>query len=180
LIVGGTPAFDDIDIRLRGGSLVVQIVSIGSQRLPPWKFDAAKISRIEVYGQGGNDQIRIDPAVILPVVLLAGHGHAVFSAGGGPSIAVFADGGEVRRHTGRNIVVGLMAGGVRDASPDELLISRPFDFEADVGSLRAILTEWIRPNLTRRERLEHLTGKLPGGNNGAAIIRKDAIFPPLR
>jgi phospholipase C len=178
LIVGGTPRADKIDVSLHGGSMVVELSSEGGKNPLQWKFDAAKISRIEVYGRGGDDQIRIDPAVTLPVVLLAGRGRSTFFAGEGPCIAVFGDGGKVEKRTGRNIVIGPPNNGRRDVSPDELRIGRPFDFDADVGSLRAFLAEWARPNLTRRERLEHLTGKTPGGANGAAVINPKAIASP--
>ena len=40
-----------------------------------------------------------------------------------------------------------------ESSPDQLFLRGPTAFDADVGSLRAILAEWARPNLTRRERL---------------------------
>jgi hypothetical protein len=64
---------------------------------------------------------------------------------------------------------------LRKSDPDELLVASPTDFDADVGSLRAILAEWARPNLTRRERLEHLAGKTPRGHNGKALLKEDAI-----
>ena len=175
LIVGGTPQNDDIHISLRGGAMIVQLVTEGQQSPHQWKFDAAAISRIEVYGQGGDDQIDIDPTVTLPVLVLARQGW--FSTGGGPSIAVFHC-GIVKRRAGRNIVIGPTGDGIRETSPEELLVTGPTDVDADVGSLRAILAEWARPNLTRRQRLQHLTGKEPGGYNGAAVIRHfREVFP---
>jgi phospholipase C len=180
LIVSGTPRGDEIAVTLHGESLGVEISTEGERDLLQWKFAAAKISRIEVYGQGGDDQVKVAAAVTLPVLLLAGRGHCVFEAGGGPNLAVFAGTGRVDRRTGRNIVIGRLDNGLRNVSPDELLIGRPFDIDADVGSLRAILAEWDRPNLTRRERLDHLMGITPGGSNGAAIIAKEAIAFPSR
>ena len=85
----------------------------------------------------------------------------------------------MKRRNGRNIVIGLTADGIRKTDPEELLVTSPTDFDADVGSLRAMLAEWARPELTRRERLEHLTGETPRGYNGRALINKDAIALPL-
>jgi hypothetical protein len=87
----------------------------------------------------------------------------------------------VKRRTGRNIVIDSGAGVVSaGANPDQLFLRGPTAFDADVASLRAILAEWARPNLTRRERLAHLTGETPGGSNGAAIVPKAAIVSPSR
>jgi phospholipase C len=177
LIVGGTPGSDRIRIGVREGTIAVGIQSNHEQAPREWKFDAAKISRIEVYGKGGNDDIAVDDAVTQPALLSAGDGNDRIRAGGGPSIVVAGGGDDqVEGGKGRNIVIGGRGNNrLKAGSPDDLLINGWTDFDADAGTLRTILAEWVRPNLTYAERMGHLSGKVAGGKNGPAALNDGTI-----
>jgi Ca2+-binding RTX toxin-like protein len=162
---------------MRDGTLAVGIQSERAQASREWKFDATKISRIEVYGKGGNDDIAVDDAVTLPALLSTGDGNDRIRTGGGPSIVVAGGGDDqVEGGKGRNILIGGRGNDrLKAGSAEDLLISGWTDFDADVGSLRAILAEWVRPNLTYAERMGHLDGHVPGGKNGSAALNAATI-----
>src|SRR5262249_52566101 len=72
LIVGGTPSTDHIKISQDNGQVHVQIS--GSQIQYDHYF-AGPISRIEVYAQGGNDMVVIDPSITVPSFVFGGDGN---------------------------------------------------------------------------------------------------------
>ena len=79
---------------------------------PTWRasggrFKAHKISRIEVLGQGGDDEIRIEPEVTVPAVVLCGGGNNHVRTGGGPTVVVGGPGNdEIEGGNGRNVLIG--------------------------------------------------------------------------
>ncbi len=71
------------------------------------KFRTARLSRIEVYGQGGDDNIQIEERVTLPALLYCGDGNNFVHTGGGPAIVVGGEGDNViEGGTGRNVLIG--------------------------------------------------------------------------
>ena len=67
LIVGGTPRADQIHIS-RGFrvKVIMHIRGAGNVTVRISKFRTKRLSRIEVYGQGGDDNIQIESEVALP------------------------------------------------------------------------------------------------------------------
>ena len=107
LVVGGTPRSDRIRIALEDDSIVVHLHSQAHVAGKRWSFKAHKISRIEILGQGGDDEIRIEPEVTVPAVVLCGSGNNHVRAGGGPTVVVGGPGNdEIEGGNGRNVLIG--------------------------------------------------------------------------
>ena len=71
------------------------------------EFKAHRISRIEILGQDGDDEIRIEPEVTVPAVVLCGSGNNHVRAGGGPTVVVGGPGNdEIEGGNGRNVLIG--------------------------------------------------------------------------
>jgi phospholipase C len=164
LVVQGTEGNDRIDITQDGGELHVQIKGRGTN------FDhffAQPISRIEVYGQGGNDRITVAPDVTTPAYIFAGSGNNTIQGGGGPTVIV---GG-----SGDNLLTGgsspsILIGGsgherLTTGSAAALLIAGTTEFDANAEALRALEAEWSRTDETFAQKLAHLDGGAPGGKN---------------
>src|SRR5262249_40893708 len=104
LIVQGTEGSDHIRITQESGQIHVVIDG------PDTHFDhffGQAISRIEVYAQGGNDHITIDPAVTTPAFVFGGNGNDHIEAGGGPTVAVGGKGNdELAGGLGANVFIG--------------------------------------------------------------------------
>src|SRR5262249_48389474 len=91
LEVRGTPLNDVIDIRRAGKSnrIEVTILSAG------FNFSGSypvTFTRVVVYGLGGDDRIRVQDKVTVPVWLYGGDGNDQLEAGGGMSVLVGGDG----------------------------------------------------------------------------------------
>jgi phospholipase C len=169
LIVQGTEDDDRIRITKDGDALRVQI---DSEDLHYDHFFQGPISRLEVYAQGGDDGIVIDPAVTVPAFAFGGGGDDVIQAGGGPTVLV---GGK-----GDNTLVGgsgasLLIGGagqshIKAGSGDSIQIAGTTDFDANLEALRALEAEWSRTDATYVQRVAHLNGGATGGLNGPYLL----------
>ena len=147
LVVGGTPRADQIHISQEEEWTVVRIHSAGNVTARRSKFRTARLSRIEVYGQGGDDNIQIEERVTLPALLYCGDGNNFVHTGGGPAIVV---GGE-----GDNVIEGGTSAQRVDRRPGprhlkagprgDILVAGWTDYDADLGALRAILKQWAAP-----------------------------------
>src|SRR5262249_60379410 len=78
----GTEGKDKISITQDSGEIHVQINDSFD------RFFAVPISRIEIYGQGGNDKITVAPDVTTPTFIFAGSGNNKITSGGGPTVVV--------------------------------------------------------------------------------------------
>ncbi len=114
LSVTGGPAADVISVRPRGATLEVI-----DSRIVVATFAASTVSRVQLNGLTGNDQLTIDPAVLVPVTLDGGPGDDTLTAIGtrprtlidaagknafwaGPSATVKGTGGTNRLASFRN------------------------------------------------------------------------------
>jgi Ca2+-binding RTX toxin-like protein len=164
LVVQGTEGIDGIFISQAIGGMRVQIKGLGVN------FDHSftqPISRIEIYGQGGNDQITVAPDVTTPAYIFAGNGNNVITGGGGQTVIV---GG-----SGHNLLTGgsgptiLIAGSGQDVlktgSGAALVVAGTTKFDANAEALRVVLAEWSRTDETFDQKVAHLTGEATGGKN---------------
>jgi phospholipase C len=140
LIVGGTEGSDHISVTPDSGGLRVRIDG------PGVGFDqtfTGPVSRIEVYAQGGNDHVVIDPAVTVPAFVFGGAGNDHLQAGGGP--AVLVGGGGNDRLVGGAAPGVLIGGGGNDqlipGSGNDLLIADGTAFDANLDVLKALLAQ---------------------------------------
>src|SRR5262249_28086600 len=156
LIVQGTQDRDKIDISQDSGNLRVQIDG------PSVSYDqtfAQSFSRIEIYGQAGDDRITVASDVTTPAYIFAGSGDNRIPGGGGQTVIV---GG-----SGDNVLTGgagpsiLIAGSGHDhlktGSGAALLIAGTTRFDANVEAIRALEAEWSRTDETFAQKAADLT-----------------------
>jgi phospholipase C len=164
LIVQGTEGKDQIRITTDGGAIRVQITGKG---VDYDHFFSQAISRIEVYGQGGNDDIRVAQDVTVPAYLFAGDGNNRIEGGGGPTVIVGGSGDNVLTGgAGPSIIIGGSGHEkLRTGSGAALLIAGTTKFDANSQALRALEAEWSRTDETFAQKLAHLDGGATGGQN---------------
>jgi phospholipase C len=159
LIVGGTPRADQIHVSQEQEWTVVRMHSAGNVTARRSKFRTAKLSRIEIYGQGGDDNIQIEDPVTLPAIVLCGAGNDFIHTGGGPSLVVGGDGDDViEGGTGRNVLIGGRGSDrLKAGARGDILIAGWTDYDTNVGALRAILRQWAAPNVDYPDRVAGLS-----------------------
>jgi phospholipase C len=174
LIVQGTEGSDRIHISADGTAIRVRID--GDDVDYDHSF-SQPISRLEVYTQGGNDHVTVDPAVTVPAFLFAGDGHDVLKAGGGPRVLVGGDDGDVLKGgAGPAILIGgkgknkLVAG-----SGDTILIGGTTTWDANLAALKGLEAEWSRTDATFAQRMAHLNGGATGGLNGPYLLNSSTV-----
>jgi phospholipase C len=141
LIVQGTEGSDHIEIAPAGqGQIEVTINSIKLDET----FDTSQISRIEIWGQGGNDHIEIDPSVLIPTMIFAGDGNNHIQTGDGNTVVV---GGAGNNHidggAGRDILIAGSGNAQIDAGTGQsILIAGTTAYGQNVEAYLALESEW--------------------------------------
>ena len=105
LVVEGTSQNDSIEIetRERGSDDVLDLYFNGVRT----ETFAMPTSRIVVYGQAGNDEIRVDDDVELDTWMFGGFGNDTLIGGSGNSILVGGAGDDLLRgRSGEDILIG--------------------------------------------------------------------------
>ena len=131
-------------------------------------------SRIVVYGQAGNDEIRIADDVELDTWLFGGFGNDTLVSGSGNSILTGGAGDDsLRGRSGEDILIGgrdrdLLFGG----DDDNILIAGYSEVESDEAMLWDIQREWTS-NGSMKTHIEHLRGDKTGGLNGSTLLRSE-------
>jgi phospholipase C len=161
LIVQGTEGDDKISITLDSGETHVQIGDSFDH------FFAQPISRIEIYGQGGNDKISVAPDVTTPTYIFAGSGNDKVEGGGGQTVIVGGSGdNRLTGGGGPSIIIG---GSGHDhlntGDGAALVVAGTTAFDANFEALEALLAEWSRTDVTFAQKLAHLDGGATGGKN---------------
>jgi phospholipase C len=175
LIVQGTEGKDQIRITQDGGAVRVQITSKG---VDYDHFFSQAISRIEVYGQGGNDDIRVAKDVTIPAYLFAGDGNNTIVGGGGPTVIVGGSGNNVLTGgAGPSIIIGGSGHEkLKTGSGAALLVAGTTKFDANAQALRALEAEWSRTDETFVQKLAHLDGGATGGQNALPGTNQSIIL----
>jgi hypothetical protein len=177
LVVGGSTGSDNIHIRPGpdGQGIEVKIVEEDTGQILDQVF-TAPIDRIVVYGQSGNDHIKVSDRIQLPSELFAGNGDNVLQGGGGSNILVGGTGNNVLiGGNGPNLIIG--GGGqsvIIGGSSGDILIGGSTNYDANDVALRAILAEWTS-NDDYGTRLARLLGNSPGGLNGAYDLNTSTV-----
>jgi phospholipase C len=173
LVVVGTEGNDHIQITKDGDSLRVQLDGSGVHIDQEFQ----NISRIEVYGQGGNDHITVDAAVTQPAFLFGGDGNDQIEAGGGASVLVGGNGNdELVGGSGASILIGGKGNDhLRGGAGDAVFIAGFTDFDANLKALKGLLSEWSRTDETYAQKVAHLTGTATGGNNDGFVLGSSTV-----
>jgi Ca2+-binding RTX toxin-like protein len=158
LIVGGTDGDNDIrlkDVRTEPNSVEVR-TRVGRSTWTREVF--SDISRVEVYGGDGNDDVSADRTLTIPVHLYGGAGDDELRGGAGND---FLDGGagddRLNGQSGNDVIVGSFGADRIDGGfDDDLLIADAIDqISAD-----RLLADWSNSSLTPADRMASLVTDL--------------------
>lgn len=137
-----------------------------------------------LYGDGGNDQLHGKAGNDR---LYGGDGDDVLFGDAGNDVL---DGGP----TGNDVLVGgkgsdqlvasddrsLLIGGagadtLLGGLAEDILIGGTTKFDENAAALLSVLAEWKRTGVSYDERVDHLTGKTPGGLNGSVLLKSTTV-----
>jgi phospholipase C len=142
LVVLGTLGSDQISIEETGAGADAQLVVNIDGTVQ--NFSLSQVSRIQIFGQGGNDHIDVSPQVSLPAMIFAGDGNDHIETGSGNTVVV---GGTGNNHidggAGRNILIGGTGNTeITETGGQAILIGGVTSYDANAEALTAIENEW--------------------------------------
>jgi uncharacterized delta-60 repeat protein len=189
LNIAGTQTDDEIIVDFDPQTGLLSVSVNGSiQELP-----IRDITGLFIEALGGNDSVKIDPELTLPVTILGGEGNDSLCGGGGDD-SIDGQGGDdlawglggddeliggagsdglvgglgndvLRGGTGRDLLIGgADSDQLSGGEDDDLLIGGTTSFDSSGVSQLAILAEW-NSSRSYAQRLANLAG--PGSGNGA-------------
>jgi hypothetical protein len=178
LIVGGTEKSDHIQITQDDSTHSIRVTIDSANVHFDQTFDGTTISRIEVYGQGGNDHIDVASNVVVPAFIFGGAGNDHIKAGGGPSVVVGGAGNDhLDGGTGFSILIGGSGKDQLSASPaGSVLIGGFTAFDANIKALESLLNEWSRTDETLAQKANNLLGTGTTGLNGTYLLNTSTVF----
>ena len=142
-------------------------------------FAYAGLTRIVVDLADGNDTLVVDRRIRVPLVVDAGAGNDLITAGGGPAVLLGGDGNDILSGgAGRDVLIG---GAGRDwlsgGANSDLLIAGTTAYDHNQAALLAVLAEWSasRPLAARSANLRSGTGPVLQGT-GVMLQAGATIF----
>jgi phospholipase C len=162
LVAQGTEGNDHIQILPAGaGQIEVKIDSVGLDQT----FSTAQISRMEIYGQGGNDHIEVDPSILIPAMIFAGNGNDHIQTGDGNTVVV---GGTGNNHidggAGRDILIGGTGNTQISATGESILIAGTTAYGQNAEAFLALEAEWASADSLSTRQAAILAGVGTKGN----------------
>jgi phospholipase C len=177
LVVLGTEGNDHIQINTTGNGSQIE-VRIASTHFDQ-TFPLAQISRIQVFGQAGNDHIEIAPSVTLPAMIFAGDGNDHIETGAGNTVVV---GGQGNNHIEGGAGFNLLIGGTGNTHIEEnggqaIEIAGTTLYDANIEALTAIENEWANTAHTLAARIHNIsTGVSQDSINTKYHLGTDTVF----
>jgi acid phosphatase len=140
LVIQGTEGNDHIQVLPIGpGQIEVKIGNINLDQT----FSTANISRIEIYGQGGNDLIKVEKNITLPAMIFGGSGNDLIQTGAGNTVVVGGTGNnQIVGGAGRDILVGGTGNTQIEAAGQSILIAGTTAFGQNVEAWLTLESEW--------------------------------------
>ncbi len=195
LQIVGSQARDKVELKVRRDLLRVK-TQFGHLPKSRVHFPATEVRRLEIYTVGGDDNIRADHNVDIPMIVDAGDGNDRIQGGSGDDTLRGGLGNDVLKGsagndillggagidilfggTGRDILIGgknsdLLLGG----SDDDILVGGSTIHDQNDAALMAIRAEWAsnKPVETRRQNLLDGTGD-GAGLNGSYFLDTAAL-----
>jgi hypothetical protein len=182
LYVGGTTGADTIVIKPADAKGTVN-ARIGTASLGNFK----PTGHIIVYGQAGDDTIKLQTATIkgvtvsvsTPAFLFGGDGNDLLDASGSTANNVLEGGAgndTLKGGSGRDLLVGGTGADVLHGNGgDDILIGGTTDYDSNLAALAAIMAEWGRTDADYTTRINHLNGTLGGGLNGGYVLTANTV-----
>ena len=191
LVIGGTTADDNITVAPAdaSGNLAVTIngTSQGTFAAP---------AQLVVYGQSGNDQIKLVTKkignttyyVTAPAALFGDAGNDTLDARGSTANNILVGGAgtdTLQGGSGRDLLIGGGGGDTLHGNGgDDIVIGNSTDYDSNLAALNAVMAEWGRTDADYTTRVNHLNGSAGGGLNGgyflnSATVHDDAAVDQL-
>ena len=147
LAVSGTAGNDNIRIKTAEDDANSLKVKFTDRDMGNFRIKGAfstPLSRIVVYGQAGNDDIKVDDDITIPAWLYGGDGNDRLKGGNGPNVLVGGAGDDLLvGGNGRDILIGdIGADRLIGNGGDDILIGGYTSYDALDGALAAIAAEW--------------------------------------
>jgi Ca2+-binding RTX toxin-like protein len=100
-----------------------------------------------------------------------------FNAGMGNDIVLGNAGDDVLNGGGGQdlLIGGTGVDSLRGNDGEDLLLGGQTIHDSNTAALDAIMSEWGR-NLAYQDRIDHLTGAVPGGNNGSVLLNANTVL----
>ena len=163
LYIGGSTGEDRIRVRERhgrNGEIFVKIRETGDcteddddandcdndcDNRSRFAFSTAGVDRIVVYGQSGDDYIRLGNNLDKSAVIFGGDGNDRIQGGGGTNILVGGNGNDILvGGDGRDLIIGGDgADQLSGKNADDILIAGWTDSDSDLTALRTIHGVWV-------------------------------------
>ena len=133
------------------------------------------IDRIIVFGQDGDDDLKVHADLGVPAELYGGAGNDKLRGGQGDDVLVGGPGDDViSGHDGRDLLIG---GDGRDKvhghEQDDILIGGVYAEENNRAAIHALMAEWTRTDLEYADRVAHLRDG--GGLNGGYLLNESTV-----
>ena len=180
LVVGGSTGDDSISIRveddlLDGNDSDAQYVTVRINELDEVRQKirgnfALPVSRVVVFAQAGNDDVKTDDNTSIPAWLYGGHGNDRLKGGAGHDVLLGGVGDDfLAGSEGRDLLIGgTGADRIVGNAGDDILIAGTTDFDNQAAALALIMKEWTRTDATFVLRVDHL--KNGGGLNAGHLL----------
>jgi phospholipase C len=173
LVVQGTEGSDHIQILPAGkGQIEVKIDTVGLDQV----FSTATISRMEIYGQGGNDHIEVNHRVLIPAMIFGGTGNDHIQTGDGNTVVVGGTGNNhIEGGAGRNILIGGIGNThIQDSGGQSIEIAGTTAYGQNVEAYLALEAEWTSSDSLSMRAAAISTGV--GGKGNQFALNAQTVF----
>jgi len=174
LVVAGGDAADVITVTKGSGDgtfvVIINGVRQGQYTAPP----RSTISRIVVFGYGGDDTITIDSNLkAIPAYLYGGDGNDTLNAGAGNTLLDGGDGNDkLNGGAGNDLLVGgFGADTLSGGNGDDVLVSGSWAYSDDLYAAAAVMSVWGNPTALYTSRVSTLRS----GIGAAGLYAFDAV-----
>jgi hypothetical protein len=145
--------------------------------------DGGPFGHLLVYGNGGNDAIRLTGGLAVPALLFGSDGNDTLDAQDSTADNILVGGAgldSLYGGSGRELLIGgLGADTLRGGGGDDILIGGTTNYDAandaNLQALLAVMMEWGRTNADYNTRVKHLNGSLGGGLNGTYFLNSTKV-----
>ncbi len=136
---------------------------------------ALPVSRIVVYAQAGNDDVKMDDDSAIPAWLYGGDGDDRLKGGSGNDVLLGGAGNDfLSGDEGRDLLIGgTGADRIIGNAGDDILIASTTDHDGNDLALSSIMKEWIRTDSTFATRVNRL--KSGGGLNLGYVLTDHTV-----
>ncbi|HEV3117067.1 MAG TPA: hypothetical protein VGY58_08455, partial [Gemmataceae bacterium] len=139
-------------------------------------FSTAQLSRLEIYGQGGNDHIEVDKSVLLPAMIFAGTGNDHIQTGDGNTVVVGGTGNNhIEGGAGRDILIGGTGNAHIDANGGQsILIAGVTAYGQNAEAYLTLEAEWASGDSLQTRTAAIAAGV--GGKGNQFALNSQTVF----